>query len=390
MLDRYRELGINTLDLSIPWNWHELQEGDFDFDGHTNPRRDLRGLLRLIADKDFHLIVRPGPTIGNLWRNAGLPDWLSETNTAAAEKKWLEVVGRELAPYQTAQKGIEAAPAHAPATPILFVILENAAATNVSPDDWRAALEAGGMRAPMVLTPLDLERTGQTEDVANPENTTGVATGFAGRWSFEPPATIAGAPPAGAQLAPGDLAALGFLGGVLATQDNFPPLVSELAASSHAPADDSRAVASDPANLLVATRLLLGQGVRGIEYSPLQDTLTPAGWETPTANRYLRWDAALDANGDLQPQRQSVQRNARMLRAWGMQLASSHLRADFGLVDLHGAKPLSPAARQNRARALMQIERVAQLAGLTPELLDLGRQPRDKLLRDDVVLLLCV
>src|SRR5579863_4914608 len=42
-LKRYEELGINTIDLRIPWNWHEPSDGEFDFDGHTNPRRNLGG-----------------------------------------------------------------------------------------------------------------------------------------------------------------------------------------------------------------------------------------------------------------------------------------------------------------------------------------------------------
>lgn len=77
-LERYRALGINTIDLYIPWNWHELQEGQFDFDGHTNPRRDLRGLLKILADKNLKLIARPGPLILNEWRYGGLPGWLLE------------------------------------------------------------------------------------------------------------------------------------------------------------------------------------------------------------------------------------------------------------------------------------------------------------------------
>jgi len=75
-LDRYRDLGINTIDLSIPWNWHEPREGEFDFDGHTAPGRDLRELLSLIAAKGFRLIARPGPLTGGEWRSAGYPDWL--------------------------------------------------------------------------------------------------------------------------------------------------------------------------------------------------------------------------------------------------------------------------------------------------------------------------
>jgi len=75
-LDRYRDLGIKTIDLSIPWNWHEPQVGEFDFDGHTAPGRDLRELLRLIAAKGLRLTVRPGPLTGGDWRSAGYPDWL--------------------------------------------------------------------------------------------------------------------------------------------------------------------------------------------------------------------------------------------------------------------------------------------------------------------------
>ena len=75
-LDRYRELGINTIDIRIPWNWHEVRDAEFDFDGHTNPRRNLRGLLQLITEKHLRLIARPGPLIGDHWRNAGYPAWL--------------------------------------------------------------------------------------------------------------------------------------------------------------------------------------------------------------------------------------------------------------------------------------------------------------------------
>src|SRR5271169_5760408 len=76
LLKNYHSNGINTLDLYIPWNWHEPKEGEFDFDGHTNPRRDLRALLALIAQEGFKLIARPGPEILNEWRHGGYPGWL--------------------------------------------------------------------------------------------------------------------------------------------------------------------------------------------------------------------------------------------------------------------------------------------------------------------------
>src|ERR1700682_5606092 len=89
-LDRYRELGINTIDLRIPWNWHEIRDAEFDFDGHTNPRRNLRGLLQLIAEKHLRLIVRPGPLIGDHWRNAGYPPWLLKYSDYKMEESAIE------------------------------------------------------------------------------------------------------------------------------------------------------------------------------------------------------------------------------------------------------------------------------------------------------------
>ncbi|MBV9233761.1 MAG: amino acid permease, partial [Candidatus Eremiobacteraeota bacterium] len=41
----YKALGINTLDLYLIWNWHAPAPGVLDFNGATNPQRDLLGLL---------------------------------------------------------------------------------------------------------------------------------------------------------------------------------------------------------------------------------------------------------------------------------------------------------------------------------------------------------
>ena len=75
-LAAYKNLGINTIDLYLIWNWHEPSEGVRDFTGATDPRRDLLGLLKLTHELGFKLILRPGPVIRNEWRNGGYPGWL--------------------------------------------------------------------------------------------------------------------------------------------------------------------------------------------------------------------------------------------------------------------------------------------------------------------------
>jgi len=44
-----KNIGIRSVEFSIPWNWHQLAPGDFDFSGRTSPRRDLLGLIRILA-----------------------------------------------------------------------------------------------------------------------------------------------------------------------------------------------------------------------------------------------------------------------------------------------------------------------------------------------------
>jgi len=71
-----KEAFCNTVDTYVAWNWHEPEEGKFDFQGKTDPRRDLEGFLELVENNGLYAIVRPGPYICGEWRNGGIPDWL--------------------------------------------------------------------------------------------------------------------------------------------------------------------------------------------------------------------------------------------------------------------------------------------------------------------------
>ena len=435
-LDRYRELGINTIDLRIPWNWHEPRDGEFDFDGHTQARRDLRGLLRLIAQKRFKLIARPGPFIDDQWRNAGYPDWLLERAERdmgrgaidagaalalvmqelrhpdgaierefagaipwARARQWLTAVGRELAPYgarrlvrvtDTNPRNGDPEEKEIPG-PLLAVVLDNdqnaPRATAGEVKYWskqRAAMSDAGLDALYLLTPEHLLTDGLPA-LGGASGQESPLLGMAGSWRHIPAhaSEAADAPEkAGSLLDLTDAAALNFLTATLAEQASFPPLVADFSQTTFAPSDDVRAADPPMANMLLASRILLGSGLRGIEYSPLQDSMTPAGWGIPGANRYFRWDAGLDVMAERQPRERAVARNGSLIRHWGAMLAASHLRADLAIVDLRGAAG-APGPKQS----VSQISGVAALAGLTAELVNPEAQPVERLLRDPVIFL---
>lgn len=77
-LDAAREAGLTTVSTYVPWAWHETEEGKFDFDGTTDPQRDLKGWFKRCQDQGLYCIVKPGPFILAETRGAGLPGWFLE------------------------------------------------------------------------------------------------------------------------------------------------------------------------------------------------------------------------------------------------------------------------------------------------------------------------
>ena len=431
-LNRYRSLGINTIDVYIPWDWHEPNEGEFDFDGRTNPRRDLRGLLALIAQTGLKLIARPGPEILKEWRRGGYPGWLLErpeykmdprdfvegryaplddlnlrdaegaargwldnvTHMAQA-RQWLVAVAKQLAPYsshRTLRSSADNpdAPPHDASGPLLFVQLgddlASGRANRAGLDFWRYVgnlremLEAGGLDVPVFINPSDMRVSAAGSDFDRP-------IGVMGQWYLSPGAALETSE---RSLTARDAGEIEFFTEELKTQPSFPPVMIEYQAGWYAPADDDRPLKSVPQDTLLASRLLIGNGIHGLNYFPLQDTFTPAGYSVPWANRSYRWDAALDPDGGPQPRLAAVQRNSRILARWGSQIAASHKRADFGIVYPLGAYPqdlLTTPDIAHVSESVMRIERVGSLAMFSSELLDPEYQPIDQLLRDPLLLL---
>jgi len=77
-IPRLKDLKLNTISTYIPWNWHEIKENFYDFDGSTHPSRNLKLFLELVKKNGFKLIVRPGPYIYAEYLDYGIPRWFKE------------------------------------------------------------------------------------------------------------------------------------------------------------------------------------------------------------------------------------------------------------------------------------------------------------------------
>ncbi|OGX43330.1 MAG: hypothetical protein A3F87_00995 [Omnitrophica WOR_2 bacterium RIFCSPLOWO2_12_FULL_51_24] len=82
-LKKIKNAGIDAVTFYTPWRHHAHKSGDkieLDFDGRTQPNRNVKLFLELCAEKKLWAVVKPGPYIHAELTFGGLPDW------AAAEK----------------------------------------------------------------------------------------------------------------------------------------------------------------------------------------------------------------------------------------------------------------------------------------------------------------
>ncbi len=75
--ERIKRSNIRIVSTFVPWNLHETPQGQFDFSGQLDPRRDLIVFLELAREFGFKVILKPGPWIGVEWNNGGYPDYLA-------------------------------------------------------------------------------------------------------------------------------------------------------------------------------------------------------------------------------------------------------------------------------------------------------------------------
>lgn len=71
-LIRLRHLGLNTVDVYVPWNFHQPRHEECDFTGW----RDVAAFIALAGELGFKVLLRPGPYIAAEWDFGGFPAWL--------------------------------------------------------------------------------------------------------------------------------------------------------------------------------------------------------------------------------------------------------------------------------------------------------------------------
>jgi beta-galactosidase len=116
-----KAMGMNTICIYLFWNFHEQQQGVFDFTG----QKDVAEFVRLIQKNGMYCILRPGPYVCAEWDMGGLPWWLlkkqdlkvrrmSDNFFMERVKIYLKEAGKQLAPLQIQNGG-----------PIIMVQVEN-------------------------------------------------------------------------------------------------------------------------------------------------------------------------------------------------------------------------------------------------------------------------
>jgi hypothetical protein len=97
-----KNLGIDTVAFSVPWNWHQIDGENLDLTGHTSPRRDLIGFVRLLKRAGLRAWIRPAPPVKG-WFNAGYPAGMESDHRAL--RKWLWDLNDELDPFLATHDG---------------------------------------------------------------------------------------------------------------------------------------------------------------------------------------------------------------------------------------------------------------------------------------------
>lgn len=110
-LEKVKAAGYNCIDIYFPWNYHELEEDDWNFSGE----KDVIYFLTLARELELWVIARPGPYICSEWDMGSLPAYLlTKENLILRDynevylsyvRKWYEKIMPIIANYQLGKQG---------------------------------------------------------------------------------------------------------------------------------------------------------------------------------------------------------------------------------------------------------------------------------------------
>ena len=110
-LEKLKNMGCNTVETYIPWNFHEPKKGEFLWEG----QHDVCRFIELAQELGLYVIIRPAPFICAEWEWGGLPAWLlaepemrprcSYEPFMKHVRDYYEVLLPKLLPYQIDQGG---------------------------------------------------------------------------------------------------------------------------------------------------------------------------------------------------------------------------------------------------------------------------------------------
>ena len=116
-----KAMGCNTIAAYIFWNYHESEEGVYDF---TTGNHNLKEFFKIVQEEGMWLIVRPGPYVCAEWEFGGIPPYLlripdikvrcMDPRYMAAAERYISKLAEEIKPFMITKGG-----------PIVMMQIEN-------------------------------------------------------------------------------------------------------------------------------------------------------------------------------------------------------------------------------------------------------------------------
>jgi beta-galactosidase len=116
-----KAMGCNTIAAYIFWNYHEPEEGIYDF---TSPNHNIQEFIKIVQEEEMWLIIRPGPYVCAEWELGGIPPYLLripdiklrslDTRYMLAAERYIARLAGEIKPHLITKGG-----------PVIMLQIEN-------------------------------------------------------------------------------------------------------------------------------------------------------------------------------------------------------------------------------------------------------------------------